>query len=76
VGSNLVVGFFVGWAGVVGHATGGVDWTLLLVGSAASIPGAILGARLTGRLPEAQLRRAIAAVLVVAGAAALLEAFL
>jgi uncharacterized membrane protein YfcA len=76
IGSNLVVGFFVGWAGVAGHATGGVDWTLLAVGAAASIPGAILGARLTGRLPEAQLRRAIAAVLVVAGAAALLEAFL
>jgi uncharacterized membrane protein YfcA len=76
VGTNLVVGFFVGWAGVVGHATGGVDWTLLAVGAAASIPGAILGARLTGRLPEAQLRRAIAVVLVVAGAAALLEAFL
>jgi uncharacterized membrane protein YfcA len=76
IGSNLVVGFFVGWAGVVGHATGGVDWTLLAVGAAASIPGAILGARLTGRLPEEQLRRAIAAVLVVAGAAALLEAFL
>jgi uncharacterized membrane protein YfcA len=76
VGTNLVVGFFVGWAGVVGHATGGVDWTLLAVGAAASIPGAILGARLTGRLPEAQLRRAIAVVLVVAGAAALVEAFL
>jgi uncharacterized membrane protein YfcA len=76
IGSNLVVGFFVGWAGVVGHASGGVDWTLLAVGAAASIPGAILGARLTGRLPEAQLRRAIAAVLVVAGTAALLEAFL
>ena len=76
VGTNLVVGFFVGWAGVVGHATGGVDWTLLAVGAAAAIPGAILGARLTGRLPEAQLRRAIAGVLVVAGAAALVEAFL
>jgi uncharacterized protein len=76
VGTNLVVGFFVGWAGVVGHVTGGVDWTLLAVGGAASIPGAILGARLTGRLPEAQLRRAIAVVLVVAGAAALVEAFL
>lgn len=76
VGSNLVVGFFVGWAGVVGHSTGGVDWTLLAVGAAASIPGAILGARLTGRMPESQLRRAIAAVLVVAGVAAILEAFL
>jgi uncharacterized protein len=75
VGTNLVVGFFVGWAGVVGHATGGVDWTLLVVGAAASIPGAVLGARLTGRLPETHLRHAIAAVLVVAGVAALVEAF-
>jgi hypothetical protein len=74
IGTNLVVGFFVGWAGVVGHTPGGVDWSLLGVGGAASIPGALLGARLTGRLPEEQLRRAIAAVLVVAGAAALVEA--
>jgi uncharacterized membrane protein YfcA len=75
VGTNLVVGFFVGWAGVVGHTPGGVDWSLLGVGGAASIPGALLGARLTGRLPEEKLRRAIAAVLVVAGVAALVEAF-
>jgi uncharacterized membrane protein YfcA len=75
IGTNLVVGFFVGWAGVVGHTPGGVDWSLLGVGGAASIPGALLGARLTGRLPEEKLRRAIAAVLVVAGVAALVEAF-
>ena len=37
------------------------------VGAAASIPGALLGSRLTGRLAEPQLVRAIAAVLVVAG---------
>jgi uncharacterized protein len=74
VGTNLVVGFFVGLAGVVGHTPGGVDWTLLAVGAAASIPGALLGAQLTGRLPEEQLRRAIAAVLVVAGCAAVAEA--
>jgi uncharacterized membrane protein YfcA len=71
----MSVGFFVGAAGVVGHVPGGVDWLLLGVGAAASVPGALLGARLTGRLPEAQLRRTLAAVLVVAGAAALVEAF-
>jgi hypothetical protein len=75
VGTNMATGFFVGWAGVVGHTAGGVDWTLLAVGAAASVPGAILGARLTGRMPEQQLRHAIAAVLVVAGAAALVQAF-
>jgi uncharacterized membrane protein YfcA len=44
------------------------------VGAAASIPGALLGARLTGRLSEAQLIRAIAIVLIVAGAAAVVQA--
>jgi len=75
IGTNVAVGFFVGGAGVVGHLPGGVDWTLLAVGSAASIPGALLGSRLTGRLPEAQLKRAIAAILVVAGIALLVQAF-
>jgi uncharacterized protein len=75
IGTNLAVGFFVGSAGVVGHLPGGVDWTLLVVGAAASVPGALLGARLTGRLPEAQLKRTIAAILVVAGVATLVQAF-
>jgi uncharacterized membrane protein YfcA len=75
IGTNVTVGFFVGVAGVVGHLPGGVDWTLLGVGAAASIPGALLGARLTGRLPEAQLKRAIAGILVFAGVALLVQAF-
>jgi uncharacterized membrane protein YfcA len=74
VGTNLAVGFWVGLAGVVGHLPGGVDWTLLAVGTAASVPGALVGSTLTGRLPEAQLKRAIAAVLVVAGTAMLVQA--
>jgi uncharacterized protein len=74
IGTNLVVGIFVGAAGVLGHAPGGIDWTLLGVGSAASVPGALLGARLTGRMPEQRLKHAIAAVLVVAGSVALVEA--
>jgi uncharacterized membrane protein YfcA len=75
IGTNVTVGFFVGAAGVFGHLPSGVDWTLLAVGAAASIPGALLGARLTGRLPEAQLKRAIAGILVVAGIALLVQAF-
>jgi uncharacterized membrane protein YfcA len=74
VGTNLAVGFWVGVAGVVGHVPGGVDWTALGVGGAASIPGALLGARLTGRLSEQQLLRAIGAILVVAGTATALQA--
>jgi uncharacterized membrane protein YfcA len=74
VGTNVAVGFCVGLAGVIGHLPAGVDWDLLAIGSAASIPGALLGARLTGRLSEAQLLRAIGAVLIVAGAATAAQA--
>jgi len=74
VGTNLAVGVCVGIAGVIGHAPEGVDWELLALGSAASIPGALLGARLTGRLSQEQLLRAIGAVLVVAGLAMLAQA--
>jgi hypothetical protein len=76
VGTNVAVGFCLGVAGVFGHLTGGVDWTLLAVGAAASVPGALVGARLTGRLDERQLLRAVGAVLLVAGTALLLQAFL
>lgn len=62
-----MVGVFVGAAGVIGHAPSGVDWGLLAVGAAASVPGAVLGARLTGRLSEENLLRAVGIVLVVAG---------
>ena len=74
VGTNLAVGFWVGVAGVAGHLPGGVDWTALGAGAAASVPGALLGARLTGRMSERQLLRAIGAVLVLAGAATAVQA--
>jgi len=70
VGTNLVVGFFLGVSGFLGHLVKGeVEWAILGVSVAAAIPGAFLGARLTGRLSETALRRAIGvALLVVAGA--------
>ena len=74
VGTNLAVGFWVGAAGVVGHVPGGVDWDLLAVGAAASAPGALLGARLTGRLSERRLLQAVGCILVVAGTVTLIEA--
>jgi uncharacterized membrane protein YfcA len=75
VGTNVTVGFFLGVAGVFGHLAGGVDWRLLVVGAAASVPGALFGARLTGRLDERQLLRAVGTVLLVAGGAMLVQAF-
>ena len=76
VGTNLAVGFWVGAAGVVGHLPGGVDWAALGAGAAASVPGALIGARLTGRLSEQQLLRGIGAILVIAGTATGLQGVL
>jgi uncharacterized membrane protein YfcA len=75
IGTNLAVGFWVGIAGLVGHLPGGVDWGLLAIGAAASIPGALLGARLTGRLSERRLLQAVGCILVVAGTVTLIQAF-
>jgi uncharacterized protein len=70
VGTNLVVGFFLGVAGFAGHlARAEVDWTLLAVCVAATVPAAWAGARLTGRLSERTLKRAIGAVLVAVAVA-------
>jgi uncharacterized membrane protein YfcA len=73
VGTNVAVGFCLGIAGVLGHLGDGVDWTLLLVGAGASIPGSVLGARLTGRLDEQQLLRAVGIVLLIAGSAMIIQ---
>jgi uncharacterized protein len=61
-------------AGVIGHVPSGVDWKVFWIGAAASVPGALLGARLTGRLGAAQLMRAIAVVLLIAGVSMLVQA--
>jgi len=77
VGTNLTVGVCVGIAGALGHVPSvAPDWRIAAVGAAASIPGAVLGARLTGRLSELQLLRAIGAVLVVAATVMALQAVL
>jgi uncharacterized membrane protein YfcA len=75
VGTNVTVGFCVGIAGLIGHLPSAPpDWDLLAVGAAASVPGALLGSRLTGRLSEAQLLRAIGIVLLLAAAACAAQA--
>jgi uncharacterized membrane protein YfcA len=75
VGTNVSVGFLVGIAGALGHLPSAApDLAPILVGGAAAIPGALLGARLTGRLSERQLLRAIGAVLLVAAASMVVEA--
>jgi uncharacterized membrane protein YfcA len=73
VGTNVAVGFCLGVAGVLGHLSGGVDWTLLAIGAASSVPGSLLGARLTGRLDERQLLRAVGVILLFAGTAMIVQ---
>jgi uncharacterized protein len=75
VGTNVTVGFLVGIAGVIGHLPSDPpDWDLLAVGAAASIPGALLGSRLTGRLSDRDLLRAIGVVLLIAAATMIVDA--
>ena len=54
-GTNVVVGLFVGVAGSLGHLpSASPDWGIVVIGSAGSIPGALLGSRLT-RSPGARM---------------------
>jgi uncharacterized membrane protein YfcA len=75
VGTNAVVGVCLGVAGVIGHlANASPDWDILIIGAAASIPGAIIGARLVGRLSEDRLIGTIAVILLIAATALLVQA--
>ena len=74
VGTNTAAGAIVAVGGLIGHATTGIDWALVAVGGAASVPGALLGARMVGRLSERQLLRAIAIVCTIAGLSMLVAA--
>ena len=73
VGTNAAVGVIVGVGGLVGHLPTGVDWDILWAGAAGGVPGAYLGSKLTGRLDESALIKAMATVLVITGAAMILE---
>jgi uncharacterized protein len=65
VGTNLVVGFMLGVFGFLAHAAlSEVDWAILGAGLAGGVPGAILGARVTGRLSEDTLKRALGVALI------------
>jgi uncharacterized membrane protein YfcA len=70
VGTNLVVGFFLGLAGFLGHVVRlEVAWVVLAVSLAGALPGAWLGARLSGLLSARALRRLIGVLLLVVAAA-------
>lgn len=69
IGTNLVVGFFLGAAGFAGHlARLEVEWAVLGASLAGALPGAWAGARLAGRLSEEALTRAIGVALLAVAA--------
>ena len=75
VGTNLVVGFFLGVSGFAAHAARlEVEWDLLAAGLVGAIPGAWLGAHRTGGLSEETLRRLIGAALLAIAVAFAIEA--
>ena len=76
VGTNAAVGVIVGIGGLVGHLPSGVDWEILWAGAAGGVPGAYLGSKLTGRLDEAALFKAMVAVLAISGLAMVAEGLL
>ena len=74
VGTNLVVGFALGVFGFLAHlARLEVHGPVLAAGLAGALPGSWLGARLTGRVDELALRRAIGAALLLVATAFAVE---
>jgi uncharacterized membrane protein YfcA len=79
VGTNLSAGVVVGVAGAIGHLTAGdagFDLPLFAVGAVCSVPGAYIGANLTGRLSALALVRTISAIVFVAACVMLLKVVL
>jgi uncharacterized membrane protein YfcA len=75
VGTNLVVGAFVGVFGFAAHASRlEVEWRLLAVGLAGGIPGAWLGARVAGKISETTLRRGLGTALLLVAVVFAVEA--
>jgi uncharacterized membrane protein YfcA len=75
IGTNLVVGAALGLVAFVAHAARlEVEWPLLAAGLAGALPGAWLGARITGAVSEDLLRRALGALMLAVAAALAAEA--
>jgi uncharacterized membrane protein YfcA len=75
VGTDVFHAAILLWAAGLAHWAGGnIDWALvgmLLIGS---VPGVMIGARFSVKVPIAALRTALGAVLVLSGAATLQKA--
>ncbi len=69
VGTNLLIGFFMGAGGWIGHvALGEVDYALAVLMAPTAMAGSYVGAGLTGRITVTRLVATMGAVLVAVGA--------
>ncbi|NHI17732.1 sulfite exporter TauE/SafE family protein [Microbacterium excoecariae] len=68
VGTDLVQAVPLVIAAAIGHLLfGDVDWSIVIPLTIGSVPGAILGARMSSLMPGGIVRRALALVLLAAG---------
>jgi uncharacterized membrane protein YfcA len=75
VGSNIVIALIMVIPAGVTHAlAAGVPWTLLALLLSGSLAGAVLGARVTVRVPEQALKLLIVALVLLAALATVLRA--
>ena len=76
-GTNLVIGFFLGSFGFIGHGIrGDVDLPLLLTMGASGMVGTYYGARLTGKVSLGRLTRIMGVALLVVGILLMIDAAL
>lgn len=74
VGTSLVVIAMKSFAGLAGYLTTvDIPWALTLGVTAAAIVGSLIGARLSGRIPETVLRKAFGWFVLVMGAFVLVQ---
>jgi len=74
VGTSLVVISMKSFAGLAGYLTTvQLDWALVLAVTAAAIVGSLIGAKLTGRIPETALRKGFGWFVLVMGAFVLIQ---
>ncbi len=74
VGTSLVVISMKSFAGLAGYLTTvQLDWGLVLAVTAAAIVGSLIGAKLSGRIPETALRKGFGWFVLVMGAFVLIQ---
>lgn len=74
VGTSLLVIAMKSGAGLAGYLLSvHIDWAVVVAFAAVAIGGSVMGARLSGRVSEAQLRRGFGYFVLVMGALVMVQ---